>query len=1000
MLRKIIHTGALLIVWSLALGVWDSARAQGGYDPSVQTAALLYDEARTVYLTNLERRAIGVPPLRWNLQMTHAARWYSWDSTENRPWGFCGHQDTQGHWPDYRIKAFGYLGFGGAENAFCGYVTPEDAVRGWMNSPGHRGNILDPNSREIGLGYYRRSGDGRGYVTQDFGYDTEYPPVVIENEALSTTTPAVNLYIYDRLPEGGFARLDKASEMMVSNTQQFCGGSWETYKPDKAWTLPPGTGWREVYVRTRDKFNRSLTASDSIYLGANLPQNELGDAQMSTTQSSVTLYNLNGGGLPQVRLSLGWLADDTDGSFNKWWGNGARVSDAAAWGGTAYRLYPGDGDSFAWVYDTGFFRDMPMTAYFRLKVNDNTSSSEVARLSVKGGGTEYGPLILQGTDFTAPNQYQEFALDFTFNSNPDDPFLIFEFTRTANADLYVDAVSIFTPPQPITSPLTWAVPGGNYRGQGVWVRYTNGSQFTAFSEASTTPQTYKAISGNAGAGGVTLSYFDGTARAVTADSSGNYCIAVPPGWSGTVTVSKAGYWFNPVNRSYSNVQSDQPGQDYTASNTWVGSVSITSSRSVAAVGRPHVGDEIASYNGFSSGSLTAYIPMLFKDAFGGSYDSALYVQNMSPSQSAHVTVRYFDAGGGLTCTRPVDVIAPQASHGYWLPSEACLPAGWVGAAVVTSSDQPIVAVARPHIGTEVMTYNGFASGGLAIHLPMLFKAAFGGTYDSAFYVQNTDPANDAHVTIRYYDTSGSLTCTSPVDTIAPLASHGYWVPSETCLPAGWVGGAVITSSDHPVVSVVRPHIGTQVTTYNGFLSGSTVSYMPMLFKNAFGGSYDSALYIQNIDPNSGHAAHITIDYYDSSGGLSCRKAGETIAPLSSKGYWVPGESCLPEGWVGAAVVSSADYPVVTVGRPHIGAQVTAYDGLPAGNTAVSVPMLFKNMWGNYNSAFYIQNTSAVGAANVTLKFYDVDGNLRCMRTDSLPALATQGYWLPAVTCMP
>ena len=179
-----------------------------------------------------------------------------------------------------------------------------------------------------------------------------------------------------------------------------------------------------------------------------------------------------------------WLADDTHESFGKLWGNGERINDAAAWGGTAYRLYPGDGESFAWVNDWKFtIKNTPLVAYFRLKVNDNTSSSEVARISVLGGNTEYGPLTLQGTDFAESNQYQEFALNFTFNPTSNDPFLMFNFWRSGNADLYVDAVSIFSMPQAITSPVMWAVPGNNYRGQGIWVRYTNGSQFSDISEA-------------------------------------------------------------------------------------------------------------------------------------------------------------------------------------------------------------------------------------------------------------------------------------------------------------------------------------------------------------------------------------------------------------------------------------------------------------------------------------------------------------------------------------
>ena len=48
---------------------------------------------------------------------------------------------------------------------------------------------------------------------------------------------------------------------------------------------------------------------------------------------------------------------------------------------------------------------------------------------------------------------------------------------------------------------------------------------------------------------------------------------------------------------------------------WIGGISVTSDKNIVAVGRPHIGSEIASYDGFSAGALTAYVPMLFKNAF-------------------------------------------------------------------------------------------------------------------------------------------------------------------------------------------------------------------------------------------------------------------------------------------------------------------------------------------------------------------------------------------------
>jgi hypothetical protein len=311
---------------------------------------------------------------------------------------------------------------------------------------------------------------------------------------------------------------------------------------------------------------------------------------------------------------------------------------------------------------------------------------------------------------------------------------------------------------------------------------------------------------------------------------------------------------------------------------------------------------------------------------------------------------------------------------------------------VITSDYPIVTVGRPHVGTQVMTYNGFSSGALSAYLPMLFKHAWG-SYDAAFYVQNVDPSHTASITMKFYDSDGNLTCELP-DTVAPLASKGYWIPNQSCLPDGWVGGAVVTS-DYPIVTIGRPHVGAEVTSYSGFSGGSGSMYVPMLFKNAWG-SYNSAFYVQNVDPS--HIASLTIKYYDSAGNLTC-EAGDTVSALASKGYWIPSQSCLPAGWVGGAVVTS-NYPIVAVGRPHVGTQVTTYPGIASGSTNLYLPMLFKNMWGSYNSAFYVQNTDTVDPANVTLKFYDMDGNLSCTRSDSIPAKATLGYWVPSVTCDP
>jgi hypothetical protein len=85
------------------------------------------------------------------------------------------------------------------------------------------------------------------------------------------------------------------------------------------------------------------------------------------------------------------------------------------------------------------------------------------------------------------------------------------------------------------------------------------------------------------------------------------------------------------------------------------------------------------------------------------------------------------------------------------------------------------------VGAQVTTYPGLAGGGYNLFLPMLFNGAFGGSYNSAFYLQNTSTTNTAGVAVRFYDSGGDLICTR-VDNIPARATLGYWLPSVSCDP--------------------------------------------------------------------------------------------------------------------------------------------------------------------------------------------------------------------------
>jgi uncharacterized protein YkwD len=132
----------------------DCAGARGDPEP-----------APTLCLLNAERRDHGLKPLRENAALTRAARRHARDLLER---DYFEHESPEGVTPQQRILRAGYrdpritgenLAKGEREAG-----APSSIVDGWMHSPGHRANILDPRFTEIGVAV-QREGDLAMYVT-------------------------------------------------------------------------------------------------------------------------------------------------------------------------------------------------------------------------------------------------------------------------------------------------------------------------------------------------------------------------------------------------------------------------------------------------------------------------------------------------------------------------------------------------------------------------------------------------------------------------------------------------------------------------------------------------------------------------------------------------------------------------------------------------------------------------------------------------------------------
>ncbi|MEU2392277.1 CAP domain-containing protein [Streptomyces sp. NPDC007369] len=118
--------------------------------------------AEVLALVNQERAAVGCPALTLNAKLTAAAQSHSQDMAAHAN---MSHTGSDGSDPGQRITRAGYTWRTYGENVAYGYSTPAAVMEGWMNSPGHKRNILDCSFKEIGIGYAQPN----HYWTQDFG---------------------------------------------------------------------------------------------------------------------------------------------------------------------------------------------------------------------------------------------------------------------------------------------------------------------------------------------------------------------------------------------------------------------------------------------------------------------------------------------------------------------------------------------------------------------------------------------------------------------------------------------------------------------------------------------------------------------------------------------------------------------------------------------------------------------------------------------------------------
>lgn len=128
--------------------------------PALDSTAAGYEQ-EVIRLVNEIRAENGLNALTYDWELSRVARYKSQDMKDNR---YFSHTSPVYGTPFEMIKNFGISYRSAGENIAKGYASAQSVVNGWMNSSGHRANILNANYTRIGVGYVA---DGH-YWTQMF----------------------------------------------------------------------------------------------------------------------------------------------------------------------------------------------------------------------------------------------------------------------------------------------------------------------------------------------------------------------------------------------------------------------------------------------------------------------------------------------------------------------------------------------------------------------------------------------------------------------------------------------------------------------------------------------------------------------------------------------------------------------------------------------------------------------------------------------------------------
>lgn len=258
------------------------------------------------------------------------------------------------------------------------------------------------------------------------------------------------------------------------------------------------------------------------------------------------------------------------------------------------------------------------------------------------------------------------------------------------------------------------------------------------------------------------------------------------------------------------------------------------------------------------------------------------------------------------------------------------------------------------------------------------------TYNAGFQIQNLSDTNAAAVSIAYYNQDGTENI-PPVNVTIDAGASQTFFPIDA---AAGFDGSVVISSDQPVAAIANVLANGLAygASYTSFSGGSANVNLPLIMKGNSG--FDTWFNVQST--NATGDVSVNIAY----AGTACTETA-TIAPGAAHTFTQSTNTCLPNGYVGAASVTATGGDIVATVMETGTTTLFAYNGFTAGAPDPVIPLVNANNSG-FITGIQIQNSGAA-STDVTVNYTPSAGapGTACTETKTIAAGASATFALYA-----